>query len=108
MLENYFGAIKTVFPKEFVDKRMFFKTLGFGAMLNTFQTVFSTTLKQKSSFRKRDCIELLEKCSPFDFSGWGSGSGTAAENQAGKDFEVHFRVHTSENHDGLSSTIKLT
>lgn len=108
MLENYFGAIKVVFPKEFVDKKIFFKTLGFGAMLNAFQTVFSITVRQKSSFTRDDCIELLKRCSPFDFSGWGAGSGTAAENQAGRDFEIHFRVHSSENHDGNSSTIKLT
>lgn len=107
ILENYFSALKIVFHNEFVNKNLFFKTVGFGAMVNCLQTVFSTSLAKYSAFRKEDCVELLRKCESFDFSGWSGGSGTAAENQAGKDFEAHFRVSVLEGGDNASTTVKL-
>lgn len=108
ILENYFQAIKCVFPHEFFRGReRFFQTLGFGAMVNALTTVFSLTVKEKSGFRRNDIIEMLTKSASFDFSSWDKiGTGSAAEIQTGRDFEVHFKNSVNSS-DGNSGTIKL-
>lgn len=93
ILENYFKSLKLVFPEEFsINKQRFFQTLGFGAMINALYPIFSITAREKSGFRIEDVKSMLTKVADFEFSGWDSiGTGTAAENQAGRDFETYFR-----------------
>jgi DGQHR domain-containing protein len=89
IIDNYFRALKHVFPQFFKadDKQIFFKTLGFGAMINVLQTVFSLSLREHNGFRVEDVAKILKKVEDFDFSPWDRyGSGVQAENQAGEDF----------------------
>lgn len=107
ILENYFRALKSVFPDEFsLLKERFFGTLGFGAVINALPTIFLITLKEKSGFRFKDIKAMLEKSEEFNFSDWDNiGTGSAAENQAGRDFQTHFK--NSINDEGPSQTIRL-
>ena len=85
IVDNYFMAIKRVFPKEF-QKNVFFKTLGFGAMWRAFPLVFTLSLKQSGGFRVKDVEMVLTGISGFDFGAWQKlGTGSAAEMQAGDD-----------------------
>jgi DGQHR domain-containing protein len=89
IIDNYFRALKHVFPTYFKtgDRQIFFKTLGFGAMINALQTVFSLSLREHNGFRVEDVAKVLKKVEDFDFSPWERyGSGVQAENQAGEDF----------------------
>jgi len=100
ILDNYFKAFENVFPKEFFEKRMtFFRTLGFGAVINALPTIFDLSLKHYLGFRIDDIVEVLKKIEYFDFSDWEKmGTGTAAETQAGEDlrFEVLEMFKTTE------------
>ena len=85
IVDNYFMAIKRVFPKEF-QQNIFFKTLGFGAMWRAFPLVFTLSLKQSSGFRVQDVEMVLNSVAGFDFGAWQKlGTGSAAEIQAGDD-----------------------
>ena len=85
IIENYFGAIRMVFPTEF-RKNIFFKTLGFGAIWRAFPLVFTLSLKQTSGFRVEDVERVLNVIAGFDFDSWQKlGTGSAAEIQAGDD-----------------------
>lgn len=88
ILDNYFQALSHVFSREFDDPKLtFFKTLGFGAVVNSLPTVFDLSLKEYHGFRTEDAVKTLKSVDYFDFSGWEkSGTGTAAELQAGEDF----------------------
>lgn len=95
ILENYFRALKLVFPEEFsVGKNRFFQTLGFGAMINALFPIFSIIFREKGGgFTVEEAESMLIKVADFQFSDWDNvGTGTAAENQAGKDFETYFRI----------------
>ena len=85
IVENYFAALKRVFPKEF-ERNLFFKTLGFGALWRAFPLVFTLALKQSGGFRVQDVEKVLNGISSFDFGDWQKlGTGSAAEIQAGDD-----------------------
>lgn len=87
VISNYYKALSQVFNKQFVAKdSIFFKTVGFGAMWNVFQTIFSLTLKNCSGFTVRDVVSTLKPIESFDFSAWLQyGSGNQAETTAGDD-----------------------
>lgn len=106
IFDNYFKALKLVFPDEFsIGKNRFFKTLGFGAAINALSTVFNITLKDRAAFRVEDARATLEKISDFNFSAWDNiGTGSAAEIQAGKDLESSLRVEAGGN---SNSTLTL-
>lgn len=107
ILENYFRALKSVYPDEFsLNKERFFGTLGFGAVMNALTPIFLMTIKEKNGFRFQDIESMLSKTSNFQFSDWDNmGTGSAAEKQAGRDFETHFR-NLMESQES-SSTIRL-
>lgn len=107
IIENYFNALKITFPDEFSPSSMrFFKTLGFGAMINSLHTVFTITIKNEKAFRVSDCVKALSKASDFNFGDWNSvGTGSSAEIQAGKDFESHFRTKVQD--DSESTLLRL-
>jgi len=88
VISNYYTAIAQVYSREFAAKdSIFFKTVGFGALWNVFQTVFSITLKNCSGFTVKDVVSVLKQVETFDFSGWLQyGTGNQAETTAGDDF----------------------
>lgn len=88
VLNNYFKALDHAFPSEFDENKMsFFKTLGFGALINALPTVFDLSMKNYGGFQVSDVVEVLKKVDYFDFSAWDQyGTGNAAEIQAGEDF----------------------
>ena len=62
-----------------------FKTIGFGALWNVFQTVFSLTLKNYSGFTTKDVVSILKRIDTFDFNALLEyGTGNAAEVTAGE------------------------
>ena len=90
ILNNYFKAFAQVFPKEY-DKldSIFFKTLGFGAIINVLPTFIDLTLQIQKAFRVSDAVTVLKGIEDFNFSGWHErGTGNAAELQAAEDLRV--------------------
>jgi DGQHR domain-containing protein len=87
VISNYYKAFSQVFSKEFAEREsVFFKTVGFGALWNVFQSVFSLTLKNCGGFAVKDVVSVLKRIDSFDFSGWTQyGSGNQAELTAGDD-----------------------
>ncbi len=91
ILENYFRALKVVFPAEWSkSKSIFFQTVGFGALFNVFDFVFKETMQRsKASFAVDDVVKIFKPVSHFEFESWASyGSGSKAEIEAGNDLRV--------------------
>ena len=84
---NYFRALGIVFPKEYSKTNsLFFRTLGFGALMNALPKFFGLCLVHYKGFRVQDATKVFREISHFDFSEWERyGSGSAAEKQAGDD-----------------------
>lgn len=96
VVNNYFLAIKNVFPKEY--KRtdcIFFQTLGFGGLLNALPQIFTYSLREYSGFTVADVTKVLKRIDYFDFGTWHSkGTGSAAEIEAGNDLIVELTTMT--------------
>ncbi len=90
ILYNYFKALEEVFPKEFTPKTMtFFRTLGFGAVINALTTVFDLSMKHYKGFKIEHVVQVLRRIDFFNFSDWKMlGSGSSAEIQAGNDLRT--------------------
>lgn len=86
-LNNYFSALRTVFPKHFKnDAPIFFKTLGFGAVWRAFPLVLNLSQKTYKSFSVAAVSKILKEISDFNFDSWDEmGTGSGAEAQAGDD-----------------------
>ncbi|MGE4397370.1 MAG: DGQHR domain-containing protein [Sulfurimonas sp.] len=108
IIDNYFTAFQHVFPKYFENTSMlFFKTLGFGAIINALPTIFDITLTKFSSFAIADIIKVLKTVDYFNFEAWEQyGSGTAAEKMAGDDLIEDIKKMNSI-HSADESIIKL-
>lgn len=93
ILNNYYSALKQVYPKEYNRAdTIFFKTLGFGALINVLPNFLDMALQQYKGFRVADAISLFKKIDYFDFAAWHQrGTGSAAEIQAGEDLRVELR-----------------
>lgn len=100
IFNNYYRAIENSFPAVYEPKEgtsIFFKTLGFGAMINALPTVFDLTLKIHKGFKVENICDLLKKIDDFDFEEWNSfGSGADVENQAGSDLRDTLRERVEE------------
>lgn len=93
IFENYFAAFSQVFPSEWnkVDS-VFFKTVGFGAVMNCFDEIFEITYSKAKAFRVKDIITTLEPVSDFQFEKFGEyGSGNKAEMAAAADFMAELK-----------------
>lgn len=100
IIENYFAAIKRVFPGDF-RKNIFFKTLAFGAIWRAFPLVFTLSLKQSGGFRVEDVEGVLGAIADFDFGNWQKlGTGSAAEIQAGEDLIAELKSVQSSKVEG--------
>jgi DGQHR domain-containing protein len=109
MLENYFLALKDVFPKDYEDSDcVFFRTVGFGGVMNAFTQVHDITLRRKAdSFTRADIVETLKPISDFPFSEWKKlGTGSAAELGAGKQLSDELLL-THGSLDTQPGTLKL-
>jgi DGQHR domain-containing protein len=110
IFENYFRGIRESYPEEWSKpESIFFKTVGFGALMNVFEEVFKECTMQGEGFRVTDVTEVLKPLSGFDFGQWSSkGSGNKAEIEAAKDFQVDFeRSIESRRVKGATKQIRL-
>ena len=93
IFENYFRALKQLFSEQWdkFDENIFFKTVGFGAILNVFDTVFKEVMQRSNGFRVQDIVAALKYVSHFDVAQWNNyGTGSKAELQAAEDFRLDF------------------
>lgn len=90
ILSNYFKAIKDVYKDEWrKENPIFFRTVGFGALLNTFEKIFNHCTDSYSSFAPADIKRCLNLVEDFDFGQWAEyGSGNKAELDAASDFQI--------------------
>lgn len=107
IIDNYFRALEHVFSKTFSETdTIFFKTLGFGAVINALSTVFDLSLREFHGFTIENAVKILKKIDYFDFSAWDKlGTGTAAEQLAGEDFRQELINAFNESPD--SGTLRL-
>jgi DGQHR domain-containing protein len=108
VISNYYKAFAQVYGRQFAAKEsIFFKTVGFGALWNVFQYVFSITLKNCSGFMVKDVVSILKQVETFDFSAWLQyGSGNQAETTAGDDFRSAILIAFNAE-DGASSSLRV-
>ncbi len=88
MIENLYGALSDIFPKHYEESdSVFFRTVGFGGVMNAFPKIHDITLgRTRDSFTRPDVVETLKTVSDFDFGAWKKfGTGSAAEILAGKE-----------------------
>jgi DGQHR domain-containing protein len=92
IVENYFGAIKRSYPDEWKKlDSIFFKTVGFGALMNVFEDIFKECTMHGGGFRVADITDVLLPLRSFDFAQWSTkGSGNKAEMESARDFQVDF------------------
>lgn len=110
IIENYFEAIKHVYSEEWKKPdTIFFKTLGFGALMNIFEDIFKQCTMQGQGFRVSDITDLLRPLQGFDFAQWSTkGTGNKAETDAARDFSVDFaRSIEKRRAGGTTSQIRL-
>ena len=94
VVSNYYTGLRAVFTKEFEKKdSIFFKTLGFGALWNTFPVFFNLALKNQSGFTVKDVAAVFKRIDSFDFSAWAQyGTGNQAEVNAGEDLKTELLI----------------
>lgn len=110
IISNYFQAIKEVYKEEWrKENPVFFRTVGFGALMNVFDRVFNECTDRYSSFAPADIKRLLDLVADFDFGQWTEyGSGNKAETDAAQDFLIDFeRAVAKEDEKGKLKQLKL-
>lgn len=92
IISNYFGALKEVFSEQWSKSdNIFFRTVGFGAMMNVFEEIFSIVSSSRAGFTIPDIRETLKGVKHFEFSQWSTyGSGNKAEMEAAQEFRTDF------------------
>lgn len=89
IIKNYYRALAHVFPDAYSPKEgisVFFKTLGFGALMNALPVVFDLCMRDQKGFRVEDLMKILKRVDDFDFEDWEQiGTGSQAEILAGED-----------------------
>ena len=107
IFNNYYRALENAFPDVYQPKdgtSIYFKTLGFGALMNVMPTVFDITLQLHGGFKVEHIAQVFNKIDDFEFENWQSmGTGAEAENQAGDDLraQLHKRVKDEAGPEGL-------
>ncbi len=106
IINNYYKALQQVFPSEYnKSDSVFFKTLGFGALMNVFPTFIDLCLQNYHGFRVADAASLFRKVDYFNFADWHEmGTGNAAEILAGDDLRTELQ---SSFEDKQQTSIKL-
>ncbi|HEY5373210.1 MAG TPA: DGQHR domain-containing protein [Polyangiaceae bacterium] len=88
IINNYYLALAAVFPKAFKDdeESIFFKTLGFGALMNALPRFMYFATYYYKGLRVAEFTKVLKLVDNFRFDEWhGRGTGSAAENTASQD-----------------------
>ena len=108
IIDNYFRGLREHDPQYFLHSpSIIFRTIGFGALLNALSTIFNLALKHYQAFRVEEVATIFNKID-FDFVEWeNSGTGNAAELQAGKDLEEAARYAYETDDSSETPVIKL-
>ena len=107
IVDNYFKGLLQVFAKEAKHPNcIFFRTMGFGALMNVLPTFIDFTLGQsKGNFRVADVASVFKKIDYFDFENWHrSGSGSGVEAAAAEDL----RTELSNSIEGSSNVGRIS
>jgi len=108
ILDNYYRALQNLRPSEFRKaNNIFFKTIGFGAMMNALPRVLDMTITHSGgAFRVSDIVQVLENLPDWDPGAWRQlGTGNAAEKQAADD--VITGLQQLRDTEVISSRLKL-
>ncbi len=101
IIDNYYRAMKNVFPAHFKEEEsVFFRTTGFRALIRVFPSVFSYALKAQKGFTVADVMHVLGNIKDFDFDTWKKiGTGNAAEIQAADELRSEMEDMYTESGD---------
>jgi hypothetical protein len=93
VIDNYYTALRDTFPEEFrKSNSLFFRTIGFGAMFNAFDEVFTRVLSEHGTFRVQDIKKLVGLISDYEIAEWEEyGTGNKAEQLAAQGFLAALR-----------------
>ncbi|NWK73755.1 DGQHR domain-containing protein [Acinetobacter sp. SwsAc6] len=111
ILDNYYKGLSKYEPDFFksAEKNIFFKTLGFGALINALPTFFQWVAKEYNSTFTIETVEqgfLKIDHTDFNFTSWEkAGTGSDAEKRAGTD--LINAIEDGFTHGGSESKIKL-
>lgn len=108
IIDNYFKGLREHEPLLFGHSpSIVFRTVGFGGLLNALPRLFNLTFRQHGGFRVADITSVFNRIQ-FDFSNWeNSGSGNAAENEAGNDLAEEARRKYEAGSESSPALIKL-
>jgi hypothetical protein len=108
IISNYFDGLRQVFAKEFESKEsIFFKTIGFGALWNSFPVFFNLAIKHQHAFAVKDVASIFRRIS-IDFSTFTQyGSGDQAERTAAEDVKTALYAAFQQADDDAPSALKL-
>jgi len=107
IISNYFSALKSVYPDQWLGSdNIFFRTVGFGAMMNVFEEIFTQTVSSQDGFTISNIAHTLSGVKHFEFNAWDSlGTGNKAEMEAASDFRTD--LHRSLSKLTAGKRIKL-
>lgn len=92
ILVNLYQGLEQAFPREYQrPDSVFFRTIGFGAIMNALPVIIDSTflLANRVTFRVDAVVKTLRLLGTFNFDAWRQmGTGTAAENQAADDIRT--------------------
>ena len=94
IVDNYYKGMRNVYSDEFrrLDP-IFFRTIGFGSMMNALPIFFSTCLAQYKGFSVEDTTNAFKQIGELPFDNWREmGSGNAAELQAAADVKAAIEI----------------
>ncbi len=108
ILNNYYLGLSEVFPTIYEPYgSVFFKTVGFGALMNVLPYVLNLCIAHYQGFRIEDVIAVLKRVDFFDFDRWNKiGTGNDAETSAADDLKAELST-AFEAGNRRSGTIKL-
>jgi hypothetical protein len=109
IIDNYFMGMRNVYVDEFRrTDPIFFRTIGFGAMLNALPVFFSTCLAHFKGFTVEDTTKGFKKIGELPCDSWRQmGSGNAAEIQAGEDVRAAIELAFKRDEKDSAGTIRL-
>jgi DGQHR domain-containing protein len=109
IIDNYFKGMRNVYDDEFRrSDPIFFRTIGFGAMLNTLPLFFSTCLAQYKGFSVDDTTRAFKQIGELPFDNWREmGSGNAAEIQAGEDVRAAIEIAFKRDNERSGGVLRL-
>jgi DGQHR domain-containing protein len=80
IINAFYKALGQTFPEEYdATTSVFFKTVGFGALIGVLPTVIDIALGESHGFRVAHATRVLQRIGDFDFSPWRKMTGSGAE-----------------------------